>query len=205
MRDPPQISAALAHLRRTVQLAPQPNLPELLLELRAVQSGLFLDALGVWEASGQQTADLVELGGTFIDRAQAFGWIAQGRQLRLSAAERAVLFEFRWLELLGVRDRRAFAPSLDQWRRYYRCLLEHPQAAGPDGSTPDAARARLAYVNALAKVDPEYPAALARGVLYQGLGDTAEARREFELHLESHPHGPWALRARNHWLATFSP
>ena len=120
-----------------------------------------------------------------------------------SNAERVVLFEFRWLELLGVREQRPFTPSLDEWRRYFRCLLEHPQATGPEGSTPDADRARLTYVNALAKVDPDYPAALARGVLHHRLGEPVAARGELEQHLQAHPRGAWALRARNHWLATF--
>ena len=203
-RDPPQISSALAHLRRTVQLARE-HPPELLLQLRAVQSELFLDALRAWEEGGQRTPELAELGGSFLDGARAFGWIDERGRLRLSEPERAVLFEFRWLELLGVRDAPAFAPSLDAWRRYFRCLLQHPQAPGPEGSTPDADRARLAYVSALARVDPEYPAALARGVLHQRLGEVLEAREALEQHLRAHPHGPWALRARNHWLSTFSP
>jgi hypothetical protein len=139
-----------------------------------------------------------------VDRAGQYGWIEADRKLALSERERAVLFEFRWIELLGVRDDPAFAPALDEWRRYYRCLLEHPQADA-SGAAPDGSRARLGYVNALAKVDPEYPAALARGILHQRLGEPEEARRELDLHLQAHPRGPWALRARNHWLATFSP
>lgn len=202
--DPPQISGALAHLRRTVQLARQDARAELLLELRAVQSELFLHALRAWEVSGEPSADLVELGGNFTGRARQYGWIDADRKLELGERERAVLFEFRWLQLLGVRDDQTFAPALDEWRRYFRCLLEHPQADS-SGAAPDASRARIGYVNALAKVDPEYPAALARGILHQRLGQPEEARRELELHLEAHPRGPWALRARNHWLATFSP
>jgi hypothetical protein len=202
--DPPQISGALAHLRRTVQLARHDARAELLLELRAVQSELFLGALHDWEVSGERPADLVELGGKFTDRAAEYGWLDGERKLVLRERERAVLFEFRWLQLLGVRDDRAFAPALEEWRRYFRCLLEHPQA-DPSGAAPDGSRARLAYVNALAKVDPEYPAALARGILHQRLGQPEDARRELERHLQEHPRGPWALRARNHWLATFSP
>jgi hypothetical protein len=202
-RDPPQISGALAHLRRTVVLAQQEHGAERLLELRAVQSDLFLRALRAWETTGQGTADLSELGGSFLERARAFGWVDAGGQLQLSEAERVVLFDFRWLELLNVREQRPFAPSLEEWRRYFRCLLEHPHAAGPEGSTPDADRARLTYVDALAKIDSEYPAALARGVLHQRLGEPLAARGELEQHLQAHPHAAWALRARNYWLATF--
>jgi hypothetical protein len=170
-------------------------------ELASVQTQLFLDAVRAWEDSGKPSSELIELGGAFLHNAQRFGWIDEGRRLRISERERAVLFEFRWLELAGLRADPAFAPTLNASRRYYRSLLEHPQAANSE----DAARAQIGYVDALAKIDPDYPAALAKGVLYQQLGEFDEARRAFELHLQAHPRGAWALRARNLWLATFSP
>ena len=202
--DGPQLGSALAHLRRTVLLARQDSKAELLLELGAVQTELFLTALGEWEATGKQTAELVELGGTFSELAEKFGWMDPKRRLRLDEAERAVLFEFRWLELLGLREERAFSPSLDEWRRYFRCLLQYPQTPGGLRG-PDSARVRLDYVTALMKVDAEYPAALAKGMLHQQLGESGDAQRELAAHLSAHPHGAWSLRARNHWLATFEP
>jgi TolA-binding protein len=59
----------------------------------------------------------------------------------------------------------------------------------------------LSYVNALARIDPSYPADYARGVLLYRSGRPAEAARAFSRHLEVYPDGPWTLRARNFWLA----
>jgi hypothetical protein len=122
-----------------------------------------------------------------------------GRQLVMTEAERATLFRVRWSELTGLREKHPFSPSLNEWRVYFRFMLEHPDV---EAATPRRrAERRLEYVAALDKLDPEFPAAFARGVLEYELGHYARAAQAFQAHLERHPTGPWDLRARNHLAA----
>lgn len=180
--------------------------PELLLQLRAVQTQLFLRALSHWEGTGQVDSELRELGGNLLDKARRSGWIASDHRLLMSSGQRRTLFRIRWDGLTGLLKRYPFAPSLDEWRVYYRFLLEHPEA--PPGSPkggPELARAllteRQAYVLALTRRDPYYPAALARGVLAYQLERFDDAAREFRAYLGGHADGPWRLRVQNYLLA----
>jgi hypothetical protein len=189
----------LHYLRVTAQAARKQHGDESLLRLRAVQTKMFLAALADWEATGLETDDLKELGGDFLDKARSSGWIAEKRQLLPSEPERATLFRVRWSELAGLREQHPFSPSLNEWRIYFRFLLEHPDVAA---STPRRrAERRLEYIEALGKLDPEFPAAFARGVLEYELRHYARAAQAFRAHLGSHPTGPWELRARNHLAA----
>jgi hypothetical protein len=56
-------------------------------------------------------------------------------------------------------------------------------------------------VDALERIDPRYPALLARGVLYSRVGNHVAAAGALRLHLDQHPGGSWALRARNYLAA----
>jgi hypothetical protein len=174
-----------------------------LLTLRAVETLFFQRALSHWEATGEEESDLRELGGDFLSRAEESGWTRAPHQLALSAEERAALFRMRWSELTGLRETLPFSPTLDDYREYYRLLLEHPE--GPLGEGGDERRDRirlqLGYVDALAKHDPDYPADLARGVLLFQLGTYAEAEQALRAHVFRHPDGPWALRAQNYLRA----
>jgi hypothetical protein len=89
---------------------------------------------------------------------------------------------------------------LEQWRTYYRSLLQFPDV--PTGaSVRDRDEARLGYVIALARKDSQYPADLARGILLQRLGMDEAAADALMLHLAERPEGPWRLRAQNHLAA----
>jgi tetratricopeptide (TPR) repeat protein len=138
----------------------------------------------------------LELSGGFIEIAQQNGWFRLPHRLVLTANERAILFRLRWTELTELGNVHPFRPTLDDWRIYYRFLLQHPE--GPDASEVADARAQLAYVAALEKRDSEYPALLARGILYSKLGAYASAIEALETHLASHPRGAWRLRAQNY-------
>jgi hypothetical protein len=172
---------------------------ENLLRLRAVQTRMFVAALSDWEATGIETDDLQELGSDFLQKAAKSGWILGGRQLVLSEPERATLFRVRWAELAGLREQHPFSPSLNEWRVYFRFLLDHPDVE--EGTPRRRAERRLEYLTALDKLDPEFPAALARGVLEYELGRYGRAAEAFQAHLERHPTGAWELRARNHLAA----
>ena len=171
---------------------------EPLLSLRAVQTELFLQALLRWEATRRVDQDLLELGGDFPAKARSSGWV--GSRLQLTTDERAVLFLVRWTRLAQLMEVPEFAPTLNEWRVYYRFLLYHPQhdKCGSAVSTIDR---QLEVINALERRDPAYPAAFARGVLFYRRGDRPAALRSFRSHLAQFPDGQWQLRVRNHLSA----
>lgn len=190
-------SGELATLRDAVPRAVQSAGTEALLRLRAIQTRLFTDALSAWSLGGAPSDDLTELGGDFLVRAAHNGWIGTNRRVVATPDERAVLFRLRWTELLGLRERSPFRPSLDDWRSYYRFLIQHPEAGATSDAVADARR-RLGYVEALARRDSTYLADLARGALYFRVGDYSAAAQSLRSHLDAHPDGAWALRARNY-------
>jgi len=189
-----QYRARLPRLARSVEVAEGAGA---LRALRAAQTELFLAALLRWEASGRADSELVELGGDFIAKARSSGWIH--RRLIMTTEERAVLFTVRWTTLLEL-DHGPLGPTQNEWKLYYRFLLEHPE--GGAGETPaDRADLQLRIVAALAKRDPAYPAALAQGVLMFRHGDLAEAAEAFRAYLSAASDGAWELRARNYLQA----
>jgi hypothetical protein len=160
-----------------------------LLRLRAAQTIMFVAALDQWEAGSRDTAELEELGGGFIAKAAASGWLSAPRRLDLSLAERMTLFRLRWSELTGLREG-TFATSANEWRLYYRFLLEHPEPSA-DSEQP------LRYAAAAHKYDPDYPVLLARGILELRAGRPARAIEPLTAHLAAEPSGRWRLRAQN--------
>jgi hypothetical protein len=188
-QDPRQAELHLRELRRRVLVARAVAGDQPLLRLRAAQTSMFLAALEDWEAGRGQLGELQELGGAFIDKATASGWLSTPRRLDLGLAERMTLFRLRWSELSGLREG-VFAPSANEWRLYYRFLLEHPEP-GADSA------AALRYVAAVQKYDPDYPALLARGMLELRAGRPAQAIEPLTAHLAARPSGRWRLRAQN--------
>jgi hypothetical protein len=200
-RDEARANAELVELTRTVAAAKSQHGAAPLLALRAVQGELFARALGRWEATGQVDDELIELGGDFVDKAKASGWLTAPHNFVASSDERGALFRIRWANLTGLLATIPFSPTLDEWRVYYRFLLEHPEIQNRDCSPVARATTQLRYVAALGKKDPEYPASLARGVLELRRGAPASAMTALIGYLEGGPKGPWSLRARN-YLAT---
>jgi hypothetical protein len=172
-----------------------------LLDLRAYELSVFLAALRRWERGDEPSEDLRALGGDFVGMARSNGWV-EGRRLLPDEAVRAALFKRRWNELTGFTAP-AFALSLDETRALYAFLLDHPT---PRPGTFDSAEQycqavdawRMRKVDELARDDASYPRFLARGVLFWRLGDPLAAVSQLREHLERHPDGPWALRARNY-------
>ena len=108
------------------------------------------------------------------------------------------LYALRWGELTHLREHPAFKPTLAEWRRYYRFLLLHPEKSAGDGARGERAELRLRYVEALARRDRDYPAALARGSLLAELGEGSLAAAELRAFLARPGGGEWTLRARNY-------
>lgn len=168
---------------------------EPLLRLRAIQTALFTDALARFQRGENVQTEVAELGGNFLDKATTAHWRVGERRLVPTELELSVLFRLRWTELAGLREERAFAPSLEEWKLYYRFLLRHPEHG------PHAHEDRLAYITALRRVDLDYPVLLARGVVLYQMGQYAAAEQALRAHIVAQPKGRWRLRAQNHLAA----
>jgi hypothetical protein len=170
-----------------------------LLALRSVQAELFVTAAREWDASGKVQSELRELGGDFPEVAEERGF-REGGRLVIDDEELATLFRMRWCELTRTKGTPPLAPSLDEYRAFYALLLGH----SPPRREPGSDRVRLLAVAALAKLDPLYPADLARGVLLYRSGARAAAADAFRDQLSRREDGPFRLRARNHLLAALA-
>jgi len=178
------------------------------LRLRAYQLRSFLRELRRWEQTGEETDELRELGGPFLDRARYNGWV-EGRRLLPDDTVRAALFKKRWVELTMLRGP-ALEAGAPETCALYRFLLLHPPrevtgdartAAADQRAAHAAEKYRLRKIDELHALDPAYPFELARGVVYYRLHSYGQAVEAFRHHLEDHPDGPYKLRAQNYLKA----
>jgi hypothetical protein len=164
--------------------------------LRAVQARLFVRAVRDYAGGANEPLELRELGGDFARRARDNGWLDGGRCVATDD-ELASLFGVRWLELTHLREHPQLKPTLGELRRYYRFLLLHPERA--QGGPEALAARRLSYVDALAKVDGEFPAAFARGALLGQMGETQASAAQLSAYL-GQTTSELRLLARNYLL-----
>ncbi len=169
---------------------------EALLALRALQGQLFLDAIKNWLRDGKPSRDLHELGGPFLSLARE-AWLRDDH-LVLNDDELRLLFRVHFGKVTGLSETKAFAPSLEELKRYYLTHLEHPP--GPRSDVRSQTAAQLRFVRALMKIDSNYPGLLAEGILELRLGRPAQAAASLRAHLTRHPDGAFAHLARNHLL-----
>ena len=183
-------------LQRLAQVAIAGYGNDALLELRALQSELFVQAL-LEGSDAEPTLEQRELGGRLLVTGRQRGWFAPS-PTAAGRDELASLFRVHWADVLGLRQH-PYAPTLNEWRVYYRFLLSQPSPSGAEREG-DLER-KLGYVAALAQHDQSYPSHLARGVLLYQRGSAAAAAAELEAHLRDHPDGAWTLRAKNYLAA----
>ncbi len=195
-----EAGSAKGAIERAAARALQRYGAEPLLNLRAIQTELFLAALARWERTGVPDDELAELGGTFVQKAQANAWVDARGRLQMSELERRVVFRVRWGVLTALGKTAPFRSARDEWRVYYRFLLRHPEG-GRRAIGAARARAQLSYVSALAKFDLDYPADFANGILFYRTGEYRRSMLAFQQHLLLRPEGRWTLRARNFWLS----
>ncbi|MEO8178592.1 MAG: hypothetical protein ABI895_07155 [Deltaproteobacteria bacterium] len=184
-----------AQLRRLARAAIDQAGDEALLNLRALQTQLFVQAAP--RSDVEPTAELNELGGRLLATGRHNGWWAPSPGAA-SREEQETLFRVYWADTLELH-RHPFAPTLNEWRVYYRFLLSQPVRTGTERDQD--LQLRLGYVAALARNDLDYPQHLARGVLLYQRGAPADAAAEFAAHLAQHPDGPWTLRVKNYLAA----
>ncbi len=190
--------------------------------LRALQLDEFLAEVERFESTGQQSSDLLELGGGFIERMTAAGWVV-GHHVILDDAERRAAFKLVWTSIVGGESVAELAASLDEQRALYTLYIVHPHAPDSQRSSFEAmrhsasndaecltaaAKERLAAelwraekIKKLGEIDPAYPTSYALGVAYYRAGRYDAAQDAFRSWIDRHPDGPLALRARNHLKA----
>jgi hypothetical protein len=219
------LSDARAAIDRARVLIAGRGLDDEVMALRAVQLDGFLTEVRRFERSGDLSPELKALGGTFVARMRRVGW-CEGQHVLLTDPERRAAFKAAWNTLVDVDKNGVFALSNQETRALYTLYFTHPHA-------PEAQRAALALARAQAKdketcariddgeraaagawllpklveysaLDPEYPIAIARGVVFYRRRQYADAARSFTQWLEEHPDGPWTLRARNHLRASIA-
>lgn len=190
-------------------------------DLRALQLEAFLEAERAFEHTHQVTPDLQELGGPFVDRMRAVGWlendrfVGDERQLR-------VAYKAMWNAVIGDATPE-LALTLDEQRALYGLYLAHPhapeirrdelaaeRAAARTEAECDRALAtyrraveswRADKIRALGRMDPTYPTQYALGVALYRAGQHDLAAQAFQAWLSTHPDGPYSLRAKNHLKA----
>jgi hypothetical protein len=167
------------------------------LELRAVQTELFVSALHAYEQTGEVSLDLQELGGEFLELATRLGWVKSGpsrahRQLLLDTDERRALFLLRWTELAGLTDTADFRLAPSWILLGARTRLRAPLAK--------LGRSELEVVERVVAVDPGYPGSVAKGLLYAQLGAYDAAAEQFREYLTLHPNASFSTHAKNHLL-----
>lgn len=185
-------SSLLADFHQEVAGLAEERLEELL-DLRALQTELFMQAVRRLEQSGSSDRDLLELGGPFAKIAQS-AWL-NGGKLLIPEDDLRLMYRIHWGKVTGLTGRPRVGPNLEELRRYYSTLLRFPRAPKED----DFGRSneRLSYVKALGQVDAHYPSRLTEGMLYLQLGRPVLAARAFEEFLTRHPQGPWVRIAQN--------
>jgi hypothetical protein len=159
-----------------------------LLELRAIQTELFLEALARWEETGIESPDLSELGGGFLkllDQEQI-----SRKPLRLSSDERRALFLLRWTDLAGLNDTPEFRLEPTWILLSARFRLRMPLERTD--------RRSLSVIDRVMSVAPEYPGDVARGLVLAQLGAHGAAAERFRHFLAEHPDAPYSTRTRNH-------
>jgi hypothetical protein len=190
-----------------------------LLALRAVQLEGFLAEVHGFEATGEQSPELMALAGPFVRAMTAEGW-CEGHELALHDAELRTMYKQMWNAFLGFERRPGFEPTLDELRVLYAFYLSHAHASrGMREALAAARRAahdekacaaidqaahlaveqwRLEHVKSLAAIDPAYPGDYALGVASYRHGDYGASVAAFRRWLRDHPEGPLALRAQNY-------
>ncbi len=192
---------------------------EALLDLRAYQMRSFLTEVRRFERTGVASAELRELGGTFLARMQKVGWI-EGNHLLMPDVARRAAFKLTWNRSTFLETERRFELTLDETRTLYAFYFRHPHPSEADRRSVDALaadpaqRVRAAEVRAkataswlmakvgeLAQLDAAYPAPLARAAALYLRRDFRGSAAIYEVWLHAHPDGEWTLRAQNHLRA----
>lgn len=186
----------LSTLATDIQALLQKNQEVALLDLRALQTELFLLAVREFESSQESTQDLEELGGHFALAVKS-AWLDENHRLLLSDDQLRVFFRTHWGRTTGLSNHPRFSPNLEELRYYYSSHLRFPYTR-EKGDVQGALVAQLAVIQALGRVDSTYPTSLATGIIQLRLGLAEPAEKSLRHFLETTPNGQWSHIAQNH-------
>jgi hypothetical protein len=186
----------LNDVQQAVRTAQSDQMLKPLLQLRAVQTQLFITATDRLRIASPPDSDpdVLELGGEFMKEARAAGWLGP-RGLQATVDELRTWFVIRWNTLTQLTQEPLFAASLNEWRCYYAFLLRDDHEP-PDVPWGDVLSYKARVLGALAAKDPDYPINLAQGLLSCQAGDYTTCSELLTQHLRRSPNGPWTLRAQ---------
>ncbi|WP_437787737.1 hypothetical protein [Sorangium sp. So ce1097] len=174
--DADPTEAELVAARKRVLDAVGPALAqgdEAVLRLRAYQMSSFIREVRRFEATGEESDELRELGGNFLGLLRRSAWLGrrgerprggvEARRVAMDGAVLGVLFKKRWGAISGIQ-REPFAPSLDEERALFKFLLSHPVGAARGAQDLAAPPAAAARVDPAGEPRPSSTAAAPRGV-----------------------------------------
>jgi TolA-binding protein len=218
-----EINAARLTLDNAIRAASErSDALEKFLALRAIQLKKFLDEVERYEKTGEVTKELSEVGGGFVARNTAVGWI-EGKRVHLTSSQRRVAYKMVWNAMTNLDRSPTFAPTIDEQRSLYALYLTRPHAPEQRRAEFDAERKaaknpadcqraafnerravelwRAEKIQRLGQIDPGYPTAYALGVAYYRAGRFDLSSDAFRAYIDAHPDGPFVVRARNHLKA----
>ncbi|WP_437285248.1 hypothetical protein [Sorangium sp. So ce406] len=168
--DADHTEAELLAARKRVLDAVGPALAqgdEAVLRLRAYQMSSFVREVRRFEATGEESDELRELGGNFLGLLRRSGWLRRGeakprgeaRRVAMDGNVLGVLFKKRWGAIVGVQ-RGPFGISLDEERALFRFLLSHPVGAarGAQDLAAPPAEQTAAHLEQASEPAPRSPA-----------------------------------------------
>ncbi|KYF94843.1 hypothetical protein BE20_05320 [Sorangium cellulosum] len=174
--DADHTEAELLAARKRVIEAAGPALAqgdEAVLRLRAFQMSSFVREVRRFEATGEASDELRELGGDFSGLLRRNAWLTAGgagprgggeaRRVAMDGAALGALFKKRWDAIVGLR-RAPFGVALDEERALYRFLLSHPLSgrSAQELAAPPAAETAARLEPQAGEPGPRSPAAALR-------------------------------------------
>jgi hypothetical protein len=220
--DRGQIDLARQSLETAVREATRESGAEGLLRLRAVQTARFVDAVHAFEATGNASEELTDLGGNFVAQMRRVGWM-EGNHLLLSDAALRALQKTRWNQIVSVDRSRELALDLEEQRALFSFYLSHPVTDAHMGQPFEERRKavtdkdechalavgeataketwRLERIKRLGAIDKEYPLSFALGVSNYRAGNYHASVDAFRTHLADSPNGPYSSLARSYLRA----
>ncbi|WP_437596614.1 hypothetical protein [Sorangium sp. So ce590] len=188
--DADHTEAELLAARKRVLEAVGPALAqgdEAVLRLRAYQMRSFVREVRRFEATGEESDELRELGGNFIGLLRRNTWLRRGeagprgggeaRRVAMDGAVLGVLFKKRWGAIVGLQ-RAPFGVALDEERALFKFLLSHPLGgrSAQELAAPPAAEAAARPEQQAGEPGSRSPAAALRAAALRA----AEAQRAEE-------------------------
>ncbi|WP_236644100.1 hypothetical protein [Sorangium cellulosum] len=175
--DADHTEAELLAARKRVLEAAGPALAqgdEAVLRLRAYQMSSFVREVRRFEATGEASDELRELGGDFPGLLRRNAWLSAGgagprggggeaRRVAMDGAALGALFKKRWDAIVGLR-RAPFGVALDEERALYKFLLSHPLSgrSAQELAAPPAAETAARLEPQAGEPGPRSPAAALR-------------------------------------------